>query len=119
MLFPQSRNVSTTRIHMWPCTPCRYILFNVSFFIDFLTKIVPNPADKVMESVVKNCGSPIHDEVASKAFMDELREMVHKTTNDQVRAKVLELVQTWAFAFRNSPKYSIIPVSAVSLPSLL
>nr|CAG4641661.1 EOG090X05AE [Eurycercus lamellatus] len=64
---------------------------------------------QVMESVVKNCGSPIHEEVASKAFMDELREMVHKTTNDKVRSKVLELVQTWAFAFRNSPKYSIIP----------
>lgn len=65
---------------------------------------------QVMESVVKNCGSPIHDEVASKAFMDELREMVHKTTNDKVRSKVLELIQTWAYAFRNSPKYSILPV---------
>lgn len=65
---------------------------------------------QVLESVVKNCGSPIHEEVASKAFMDELREMVHKTTNDKVRAKVLELTQTWAFAFRNTPKYSIIPV---------
>nr|CAG4649297.1 EOG090X05AE [Scapholeberis mucronata] len=64
---------------------------------------------QVLESVVKNCGSPIHEEVASKAFMDELREMVHKTTNEKVRAKVLELTQTWAFAFRNSPKYSIIP----------
>nr|CAG4647016.1 EOG090X05AE [Megafenestra aurita] len=64
---------------------------------------------QVLESVVKNCGSPIHEEVASKAFMDELREMVHKTTNDKVRAKVLELTQTWAFAFRNAPKYSIIP----------
>nr|CAG4636976.1 EOG090X05AE [Ceriodaphnia reticulata] len=64
---------------------------------------------QVLESVVKNCGSPIHEEVASKAFMDELREMVHKTTNDKVRAKVLELTQTWAFAFRNTPKYSIIP----------
>ena len=54
---------------------------------------------------MKNCGSPIHEEVASKAFMDELREMVHKTTNDKVRAKILELTQTWAFAFRNTPKY--------------
>ena len=60
---------------------------------------------------MKNCGSPIHEEVASKAFMDELREMVHKTTNDKVRAKILELTQTWAFAFRNTPKYSIIPVN--------
>nr|CAG4643178.1 EOG090X05AE [Ilyocryptus agilis] len=64
---------------------------------------------QVMESIVKNCGSPIHEEVASKAFMDELREMVHKTTNDKLRNKVLELIQTWAFAFRNAPKYSIIP----------
>ena len=62
----------------------------------------------MLESVVKNCGSPIHDEVASKSFMDELREMVHKTTNENVRSKILELVQTWAFAFRNSPKYRIV-----------
>nr|CAG4646226.1 EOG090X05AE [Macrothrix elegans] len=63
---------------------------------------------QVLESVVKNCGAPIHEEVASKAFMDELREMVHKTTNDKVRSKVLELIQTWAFAFRNNSKYTII-----------
>jgi len=63
---------------------------------------------QVLESVVKNCGSPIHEEVATKAFMDELREMVHKTTNDNVRSKILELVQTWSSAFRASPKYRIV-----------
>lgn len=27
---------------------------------------------QLLETVVKNCGSPIHDAIATKAFMDEL-----------------------------------------------
>ena len=66
---------------------------------------------QVLESVVKNCGAPIHDEVATKSFMEELREMVHATNNEKVRSKILELIQTWTFAFRNVPKYRIISVT--------
>lgn len=31
---------------------------------------------KVLESVVKNCGSTIHDEVANKQTMEELKEIL-------------------------------------------
>lgn len=31
--------------------------------------------DKVLESVVKNCGQTIHDEVASKLTMEELKDL--------------------------------------------
>nr|CAG4640827.1 EOG090X05AE [Eulimnadia texana] len=73
----------------------------------------PNPhvslyALHVLESVVKNCGSPIHDEIATKSFMEEMRELVRKCGNDNMRTKILELLQTWGFAFRNSPKYRIV-----------
>nr|CAG4651789.1 EOG090X05AE [Triops cancriformis] len=59
----------------------------------------------VLESLVKNCGSPVHDEIGTKQFMEDLRELVRSANNDAVRTKVLELIQTWAHAFRNSPKY--------------
>nr|CAG4643924.1 EOG090X05AE [Lepidurus arcticus] len=60
---------------------------------------------RVLESLVKNCGSPIHDEIGTKQFMEDFRELVRSANNDAVRSKVLELIQTWAHAFRNSPKY--------------
>ena len=36
--------------------------------------------NKVLEACVKNCGSPIHDEIASKFFLDDIRLHVKVTT---------------------------------------
>ena len=64
----------------------------------------------VLESVVKNCGHLVHDEIATKAFMEQLQELVKTTTHDQVKAKVVELIQAWAFAFRSNLKYRAVQV---------
>jgi len=63
---------------------------------------------QILESCVKNCGTPFHLEVATKAFMEELHELAKVTTNDKVREKVLELIQTWAHAFRDETSYRVI-----------
>lgn len=63
---------------------------------------------QVLESCVKNCGSLVHNEIATKAFMEELRDLVKANTNEAVRDKVLELVQAWAHAFRNDPNYRAV-----------
>lgn len=73
----------------------------------------PNPhvalyALLVLESCVKNCGSLIHDEVGTKEYMEQLAELVKTTTHDNVKLKTLELIQAWAHAFRNSPKYRAV-----------
>lgn len=60
---------------------------------------------QVLESWVKNCGSPIHQEVGTKQFMEELKDLAKVSTNESVKSKILELIQTWAFAFRNEPNY--------------
>lgn len=57
---------------------------------------------------MKNCGSLVHDEIANTQFMEELREMVKNSTDENIKNKVLELLQTWGMAFRNSPKYRIV-----------
>ena len=57
-----------------------------------------------------NCGAPIHDEVASRAFMDDLQELVNSSTNEKVRTKILELIQAWAHAFRKEHRYKIVQV---------
>ncbi|XP_046959369.1 hepatocyte growth factor-regulated tyrosine kinase substrate isoform X1 [Vanessa cardui] len=62
----------------------------------------------VLESIVKNCGSGVHDEVASKAFCEMLRDLVKTTQHENLKTKILELIQAWAFAFRNNPKYRAV-----------
>ncbi|XP_045514330.1 hepatocyte growth factor-regulated tyrosine kinase substrate isoform X2 [Pieris brassicae] len=61
-----------------------------------------------LESIVKNCGSGVHDEVTSKVFCEMLRDLVKTTQHENLKNKILELIQAWAFAFRNSPKYRAV-----------
>ncbi|XP_057672997.1 hepatocyte growth factor-regulated tyrosine kinase substrate isoform X2 [Corythoichthys intestinalis] len=63
---------------------------------------------EVLESVVKNCGQTVHDEVASKQTMEELKELIKTQTEPNVRNKILYLIQAWAQAFRNEPKYKVV-----------
>ncbi|XP_073826218.1 hepatocyte growth factor-regulated tyrosine kinase substrate-like [Musca autumnalis] len=62
----------------------------------------------VLESVVKNCGTPMHDEVFTKENCTMLSQFLEQTNHDNVRAKMLELIQCWAYAFRNSERYQAI-----------
>lgn len=59
----------------------------------------------VLESCVKNCGNLIHDEVGKKVFMEYMIELVKSSQHEDVKNKILELIQAWGHAFRNSPKY--------------
>lgn len=76
----------------------------------------PNPhsacyALLVLESVVKNCGAPMHDEVFTRENCEMFSNFLEQTPHENVRQKMLELVQTWAYAFRSSEKYQSIKVS--------
>ncbi|KAK7167101.1 hypothetical protein R3I94_001487 [Phoxinus phoxinus] len=63
---------------------------------------------EVLESVVKNCGQTIHDEVACKQTMEELKELFKKQPEPNVKNKILYLIQAWSHAFRNEPKYKVV-----------
>ncbi|XP_060127905.1 hepatocyte growth factor-regulated tyrosine kinase substrate isoform X5 [Zootoca vivipara] len=63
---------------------------------------------EVLESVVKNCGQTVHDEVANKLTMEELKELLKRQVEANVRNKILYLIQAWAHAFRNEPKYKVV-----------
>lgn len=65
---------------------------------------------QVLESVVKNCGSPIHNEVGTISYMEQLKEIHKNSPHANVKNKILELLQAWAFAFRNNPKYRAVQV---------
>ncbi len=40
-----------------------------------------------METCVKNCGDLVHQEIATKAFMEEMRDLVKQTTDDNIKTK--------------------------------
>ncbi|GFO17365.1 hepatocyte growth factor-regulated tyrosine kinase substrate [Plakobranchus ocellatus] len=62
---------------------------------------------QLLEACVKNCASTFHSEVATKDFMEFMKDQA-KTRNDPVKEKVLELIQTWSHAFRNEPSYKAV-----------
>uniref|UniRef100_A0ABD2VY21 Hepatocyte growth factor-regulated tyrosine kinase substrate n=1 Tax=Trichogramma kaykai TaxID=54128 RepID=A0ABD2VY21_9HYME len=62
----------------------------------------------VLESCIKNCGSIMHDEVCTKQYMEQLKDIAKKTQQEPVRNKILELIQAWANAFRDTPKYRAV-----------
>ncbi|XP_017858286.1 PREDICTED: hepatocyte growth factor-regulated tyrosine kinase substrate [Drosophila arizonae] len=73
----------------------------------------PNPHSAcysllVLESIVKNCGAPVHEEVFTKENCEMFSSFLEQTPHENVRQKMLELVQTWAYAFRSSDKYQAI-----------
>lgn len=62
---------------------------------------------QVLESCVKNCGSLIQEEIATKEFMEFLKDLL-KIRPDTVKNKILELIQVWSQAFRNEPSYKVV-----------
>eukprot|EP00096_Caligus_rogercresseyi_P005564 TRINITY_DN2137_c0_g1_i1.p1 TRINITY_DN2137_c0_g1~~TRINITY_DN2137_c0_g1_i1.p1 ORF type:complete len:708 (+),score=268.56 TRINITY_DN2137_c0_g1_i1:229-2352(+) len=62
---------------------------------------------QVMESCVKNCGSFIHEVIATREFMEEVRELIKATKDESMKGKLLEMIQTWGHAFAKSQKYRI------------
>jgi hepatocyte growth factor-regulated tyrosine kinase substrate len=76
----------------------------------------PNPhtalyALMVLESIVKNCGAPVHEEISNKSNCEMYAQLVQTTTHENVRNKMLELIQTWSYAFRSAHKYRGIRVN--------
>ncbi|XP_071797335.1 hepatocyte growth factor-regulated tyrosine kinase substrate-like isoform X1 [Asterias amurensis] len=87
---------------------------SVKYFINAIRKKLfdKNPrvtlyALQVLESCVKNCGSGIHEEIACKQVMDDMKELT-RSGNDAVKNKALEMIQAWAHAFRNEPTLKIV-----------
>lgn len=47
----------------------------------------------VLESLEKNCGGLIHDEVVTKSYMEKLCQLVKTTKHANARKKIIELIQ--------------------------
>ncbi|KAK7067243.1 hypothetical protein SK128_009625 [Halocaridina rubra] len=63
---------------------------------------------QVFESVVKNCGQSVHEQVAVRGVMEQVHDILRTNPNDEVRKKILLLLATWVYAFRNESKYRAV-----------
>lgn len=63
---------------------------------------------QVFESVVKNCGQSVHEQVAVRAVMEQIHDILRTNPNEEVRTKILRLLATWVYAFRNETKYRAV-----------
>ncbi|XP_045475919.1 hepatocyte growth factor-regulated tyrosine kinase substrate [Harmonia axyridis] len=61
----------------------------------------------VLESIIKNCPT-VHEELASKSFLDTLHDLVKTTSHSNIRNKILELMQAWSHVFKNNPKFEAL-----------
>lgn len=62
----------------------------------------------VLEACVKNCGKKFIAEVATKDFMEDLKNLLISNPQENVRNKILELIQCWASAFKGISEYKIV-----------
>lgn len=62
----------------------------------------------VLDACVKNCGPKFHNEVATREFMEEFKNLAFENKYDKVKDKTLEMLQCWAMAFVNKPEYKIV-----------
>uniref|UniRef100_A0A2C9GSP9 Hepatocyte growth factor-regulated tyrosine kinase substrate n=1 Tax=Anopheles atroparvus TaxID=41427 RepID=A0A2C9GSP9_ANOAO len=121
--FDKSLENATSNLNLEPdwqailviCDAIRQGDVNAKYAVQALKKKMqsPNPitalyALLVLESMVKNCGTPVHDEIANKANCEMFQNLVNSTKHEEVRAKMLELIQAWAYAFRSTIKYRSI-----------
>ncbi|KAF8565523.1 hypothetical protein P879_10815, partial [Paragonimus westermani] len=60
----------------------------------------------VLESMMKNCGTSVHEEVATTDFMQALVSLT--TKSHDVCTQVLACIQNWAFVFKDKPEFSAI-----------
>ncbi|KAH9000142.1 hypothetical protein EDB92DRAFT_1983198 [Lactarius akahatsu] len=61
------------------------------------------------ESLSKNCGKELHQEIASRAFTQALERLItDRTTHDKVRRRILMLIAMWTEDFESDPTLGIM-----------
>ncbi|VDO07733.1 unnamed protein product, partial [Rodentolepis nana] len=60
----------------------------------------------VLEALMKNCGTPIHDEVCGTEFVLSLLEFTYQT--EEIRCRIFGYIQNWEHAFKGVERYEYL-----------
>ncbi|KAG5519298.1 hypothetical protein PMAC_001923 [Pneumocystis sp. 'macacae'] len=64
---------------------------------------------KLVEALVKNCGSDFHREIGSKEFIETLFKVFEDShTHSMVKERILSLIQQWAVDFVSDPSFRFV-----------
>ncbi|KAJ8939651.1 hypothetical protein NQ318_012084 [Aromia moschata] len=56
------------------------------------------------------CSAIVHEELTAKPNCEFLHELAKTTPHENVRSKLLELIQAWSFALRKNPKHGALRI---------
>ena len=79
-------------------------------------------AVEVLDITMKNCGDNFHSEIISEAFMEKIISILKNVKSEQLKNKLLEMVQCWGLAFKNTEHkvayrlYNVLKAEGYSFP---
>jgi len=77
---------------------------------------------EVLDITMKNCGDSFHSEIISEAFMEKIVDILKNVKSEQLKNKLLEMVQCWGLAFKNTEHkiayrlYNVLKAEGYSFP---
>ena len=64
-------------------------------------------AVSVLDTVMKNCGEAVHKEILTESYMDSLKELVKISSSENVKNKLLEMIQAWGVGFKDQANLKV------------
>nr|CAB3252711.1 hepatocyte growth factor-regulated tyrosine kinase substrate L homolog [Phallusia mammillata] len=61
----------------------------------------------VLDITMKNCGEAMHTEVLTESFLEQIKELVKSSSSENVKNKLLEMIQLWGLAFKDKSDFKV------------
>ena len=61
----------------------------------------------VLDTVMKNCGKPVHEEVIKRSFLEEQKERIQGQLPEKISHKLLDMIQTWGLAGKSRAEFAL------------
>ena len=61
----------------------------------------------MLDTVMKNCGKPVHEEVIKRSFLEEQKERIQGQLPEKISHKLLDMIQTWGLAGKSRAEFAL------------
>jgi hypothetical protein len=91
----------------------RIVQFVINKFLEFLRSPVQSEVKQsltILETIVKKYENLVQVEIGKESNCEIFAKLIITTPHEDVRGKMMSLIQLWAFLFREPPKYCALEV---------